>query len=135
MARPRNNRCVGHVPSVSFFKPKGIPIKKLETRTLKVEELEAMRLVDLEGLHQEEAAGRMGVSRKTLWRDLESARGKVASALVHGDAIEILGGDYEVLKVRSFVCQGCEEKWEEPFGTGKIKACPECGGKDFEREK
>jgi predicted DNA-binding protein (UPF0251 family) len=55
------------------------------------EEVEALRLVDLQGLEQEEAAVALGVSRKTLWRDLHEARGKVADALVHGKTIRIAG--------------------------------------------
>ncbi|HOI14097.1 MAG TPA: DUF134 domain-containing protein [Methanoculleus sp.] len=55
------------------------------------EEVEALRLVDLQGLEQEEAAIALGVSRKTLWRDLHEARAKVADALVHGKTIRIVG--------------------------------------------
>jgi len=55
------------------------------------EELEALRLVDLQGLEQEEAAGVLGISRRTLWRDLHEARRKVADALVHGKGIEMAG--------------------------------------------
>jgi hypothetical protein len=59
-----------------------------------VEEVEALRLVDLLGMAHEEAAGMMGVSRKTLWRDLTSARRKLVEALINGWAIQISGGDY-----------------------------------------
>jgi len=61
-----------------------------------VVELETLRLVDLEGLIQEEAAVRMGISRRTLWNDLMSARKKVAYALTNGLAIQIRGGAYSV---------------------------------------
>lgn len=61
---------------------------------LSIEEMEALRLVDLLGLPHEEAAGMMGVSRKTLWRDLTSARRKLVEALINGWAIQISGGDY-----------------------------------------
>ncbi len=63
---------------------------------LSVEEIEALRLVDLLGLTQEEAAARMGVSRKTLWRDLTSARRRLVEALINGWAIQISGGDYRM---------------------------------------
>ena len=63
-------------------------------------EVEALRLVDLEGLTQEEAADRMGVSRRTFWNDLKSARVKVATALVKGMPIRIEGGEYEVRRGR-----------------------------------
>ena len=60
------------------------------------EEVEALRLVDLIGLTQEEAAARMGVSRKTLWREISGARRKLVDALINGWAIQISGGDYRI---------------------------------------
>jgi len=66
----------------------------MNTMILTLEELEAIRLVDYEGLKQEEAAAQMGVSRKTLWNDLKSGRKKVAEALIRGWAIRIEGGNY-----------------------------------------
>lgn len=80
------------MPPVSHFVPFGVAPRN--TVYLTLEEFEALRLVDLEGLYQEEAAAHMGVSRKTLWKDLKSARRKVALALVNGWAIRIHGGDY-----------------------------------------
>jgi hypothetical protein len=65
-------------------------MKEIETVELAIEELEALRLVDVEGLHQEEAANRMGISRRAFWEDLQNARKKVAFALSNGKAIEIL---------------------------------------------
>lgn len=67
---------------------------ELETISLAVEELEALRLVDREGMLQEEAAFQMGISRRAFWEDLRSARKKVALALTTGKAIEISGGSY-----------------------------------------
>ena len=61
---------------------------------LKVEELESIRLKDLLGLTQEEAARRMGVSQPTFHRILQAARRKIASALVEGKALRIEGGDF-----------------------------------------
>ncbi|MHC1629618.1 MAG: DUF134 domain-containing protein [Methanoculleaceae archaeon] len=58
---------------------------------LRPDEFEVLRLVDLEGLHQEEAASRLGISRKTVWRDLHGARRKIADALVHGREICVVG--------------------------------------------
>jgi len=62
-----------------------------------VVEVEALRLVDIEGLTQEEAAMEMGVSRRTFWNDLMEARRKVAHALVNGCAIRIAGGSYSIV--------------------------------------
>lgn len=63
---------------------------------LSIEEVEALRLVDLMGLSHDEAAARMGVSRKTLWRDLTAARRRLVEAVVNGWAIQISGGDYRM---------------------------------------
>ncbi len=67
---------------------------------MSVEEVEALRLVDLIGLPHDEAAARMGVSRKTLWRDLTAARRRLVEALVNGWAIQIAGGDYRMRNER-----------------------------------
>ena len=75
-----------------MFKPAGVPLRDLASVEMTLDELEALRLADLEGLYQEDAAGRMGVSRPTLGRILESARRKVAEALVLGRALHIQGG-------------------------------------------
>lgn len=94
--RRRGRRWITAIPETTYFKPVGIPLQQLNTVTLTLEELEALRLVDAQGLDQEQAASQMGVSRKTLWNDLMSARKKVAEALVNGWAIEIQGGNYIV---------------------------------------
>ncbi|MCI0497380.1 MAG: DUF134 domain-containing protein [Thermoplasmata archaeon] len=82
------------MPPVPAFHPTGVPYDMMQTVVLTVEELEVIRLVDFEGLDQDGAAMRMGVSRTTLSNDLRSARHKVASALISGSAIRIEGGSY-----------------------------------------
>ena len=69
-------------------------MSELEVVSLAMEEFEALRLVDLEGLQQEEAAKMMGISRRAFWEDIKNARAKVALALTTGKAIEIKGGNY-----------------------------------------
>ena len=69
----------------------------MRTTVLTIVEVEALRLVDLEGLTQEQAAMEMGVSRRTFWNDLASARRKIALAIVNGCAIRIEGGSYSVV--------------------------------------
>jgi predicted DNA-binding protein (UPF0251 family) len=71
-------------------------MRMLEQVALTVDELEALRLADLEGLYQEQAAEEMGVSRQTFGRILEAAHKKVADALVGGKALSIEGGVFEV---------------------------------------
>jgi predicted DNA-binding protein (UPF0251 family) len=63
---------------------------------LPLEGLEALRLVEVEGLEQDAAARRMGVSRPTFSRVLAQARQRVGQALVNGWALRITGGDYEL---------------------------------------
>ncbi len=91
--RCRGRRWIEQLPETTHFQPYGQQTPT-DTIILTVEELEALRLVDLEDLTQEEAAARMGVSRKTLWNDLQRARKKVVNALVNGHTIRIKGGDY-----------------------------------------
>lgn len=96
MPRPRLRRWVAGEPKATFFKPQGVPLRKLEEVRLAVEGLEALRLADLEGLNAEEAAARMGVSRHTFGRVLAEAHRQVARALVSGAALRIGGGHYGV---------------------------------------
>ncbi|MCU0637711.1 MAG: DUF134 domain-containing protein, partial [Methanothrix sp.] len=80
--RRRGRRWISEVPAVRCFMPEGCP--KIEAVSITLEELEAVRLVDLLELDQEEAAFYMGISRKAFWNDLMNARKKIAAALVYG---------------------------------------------------
>jgi predicted DNA-binding protein (UPF0251 family) len=84
------------MPKATYFKPRAIPLRDLSEARLSVEGYEAIRLADLEELTMESAASRMGVSRHTFGRILAEGRKAVADALVHGRALRIAGGDYEV---------------------------------------
>lgn len=94
MPRPIKCRRVCCSPEIFYFKPAGIPLHVLDQVELTVEELEALRLKDLEGLHQAQGAVQMNVSRPTFQRILTSARRKTAEALSQGKAIRINGGSY-----------------------------------------
>ena len=89
-------RRVSFMPSVTFFKPAGIPLRELEEVCLSVEELEAIRLKDIEDLEQEQCAEKMNISRPTFVRILDAARKKMAEALIKGKAIRIEGGHFEM---------------------------------------
>ena len=91
--RCRGRRWVNHPHDTKNFTPSQHP-QNPNTIQLKIYELEALRLVDLEDLKQEEAAAMMGVSRKTLWNDLHKARKKIANALINGHIIHIQGENY-----------------------------------------
>ena len=111
------------MPGVTYFKPRGIPMRLLEEVRLSVDELEALRLKDLEGLEQEEAAQEMGVSRQTFQRIIEEAHRKVAESLVLGRALSIEGGDYELAPM-SFRCRRCGHRWEQLLTGDTRVACP-----------
>jgi len=114
------------MPGSNYFKPRGIPLTSLEEIVLSVDEFEAIRLADLEGLYQEQAAERMKVSRQTFGRIVEAAHRKVAEALVKGKALKIEGGEVEMASMRKFNCDACKHSWEIPYGTGKPANCPAC---------
>ncbi|WP_054839671.1 DUF134 domain-containing protein [Thermococcus sp. JCM 11816] len=96
--RRRKMRMIGFIPQVRHFYPAQPPVFQPKPPIfMTYEEFEALRLVDYEGLTQEEAGQRMGVSRGTVWRALTSARKKVAQMLVEGRELIILpGGGNEV---------------------------------------
>jgi len=133
MARPKCCRLVGGDPRQNYFKPRGIPLTELEEVVLGIDELEALRLGDLEGLYHEEAAERMHISRPTFGRIIEAARRKVADALVNAKALKIEGGTVKMADKREFVCDACGHSWSAPYGTGRPAACPSCGAKTFHR--
>jgi predicted DNA-binding protein (UPF0251 family) len=122
-------RRVSCLPKATYFKPREIPLCDLEIINLSIEELEAIRLCDLLQVEQNDAADRMGISRKTFWNDLQQARQKVADALVNGKAIQISGGNYVnsgECKVE-FLCRGCDYTWQSQCNTGRPDRCPKCG--------
>ena len=127
MGRRQLWRRVSSVPPVTFFKPSGIPLTSLQEVCLLVEEAEAIRLKDLEGLEQEECARKMKVSRSTFSRILDSGRQKMADALLNGKAIRIEGGNFE-MAVRRFRCISGHE-WDETFEnlvSTPPEFCPKC---------
>ena len=130
MPRPPIERAVGGVPRVTLFKPAGVPTRDLEQLPLAIDELEAIRLVDLEGLSHEQAAAAMGVSRQTVGRVLERGRAKVADALVGGKAILIGGGQYRV-EPRQLCCFACRDAGlDRRSGCAGPATCPACGSTD-----
>ncbi len=96
MARPRLCRRIAAEPDVTYFKPRGIPLRDLEEVILTVDEFEAVRLKDLNGLEQEDCAKKMNISQPTFHRVVLSARKKIADGIVNGKAIKIEGGNYKL---------------------------------------
>ena len=89
--RPRAPRFIPEGITSRCYAPQCRSSASTESVVLLPDELEILRLVDLLGLEQEEAAAMVGVSRKTLWRDLHAARKKITDALLHGKAIQVDG--------------------------------------------
>jgi uncharacterized protein len=94
--RPKKQRWIGRQPRSAIYKPAGVALDSLRMVRLLQEELEALRLADLECLSQVESASRMGISRSTFQRILIHARRQVALALSDGCALQIEGGSFEV---------------------------------------
>jgi len=131
LARPTKWRKIEHIPSVPFFVPSESDVAEVPENILKLEELEAIRLKDLEGLEQEACAQKMEVSRPTFQRILLSAREKIADSLVNGKMIHVEGGNFtrNICPVR---CLDCGREWTERFEhleaakNGNL-VCPACG--------
>ncbi|NOX71649.1 MAG: DUF134 domain-containing protein [Candidatus Micrarchaeota archaeon] len=94
MVRPQKIRIIEKKPTATYFKPRTVPLNELDEVVLAVEEMEALRLADIEGATQEDAAKRMDIHQSTFQRMLKRARRKVADALFNGKAIRIYGGAY-----------------------------------------
>ena len=125
MARPTKFRRVEFFPQDTYFVPWGKPKCEMEEVVLNVEELEAMRLKDIEKLTQEGCAERMDISRQTFQNIIDSARKKIAIALTEGKAIRISGGHYTT-NLCKFKCKDCGTIYEINYEQDK-KSCPACG--------
>lgn len=134
MPRPTKCRRVGFVPQVTHFKPADIPLRCLDSVSLSIEELEAIRLKDYQGLQQEECAVLMEVSRPTFRRVLSSARGKIADALITGKGIRIEGGTFEMAGNR--FAWGREETDQdmapEEWSDEEMPVCRRCRRRDVD---
>jgi hypothetical protein len=89
--RRRGRRKMESLPGANLFGPLNVPAASIDFIDMGAEHVEALRLCDILGLTQQEAAERLGVSRRTLWSDLKEAGAKVARALMEGRGIRIVG--------------------------------------------
>ncbi len=126
MPRLKALRTLQELPIVKGFRPLWMRANYRSAVTLHLEEYEALRLVDYEGMIHEQAAELMNVSRPTFTRIYEEARKKLATALVEGRSFLIEGGEIELSGVH-YLCEACQLKFiceaSEPFP----KLCPACG--------
>jgi predicted DNA-binding protein (UPF0251 family)/predicted Fe-Mo cluster-binding NifX family protein len=121
MSRPKKCRMVDAAPGVRLFKPQGIPARQLEEIYLPFDGYEALRLADLEGLRQDEAAERMKISRQTFGRILAEARKAVTEAIVKGLVLRIEGGECRMSNGGLASSAACN--------------CPDPSGKDSGRNR
>ncbi len=109
MSRPFCCRRINGSPAAAIFKPVGIPVRELAEVMMTLDEFEALRLADLGGVYQEQAAEQMKVSRPTFSRIIDSAHRKIADALVHGKALRIEGGPVRIEGRRCCKLHDCED--------------------------
>ena len=133
MSRPFKCRHIGCEPGTNYFKPRGIPLVDLQEVVLTVDEFEALRLADLKGLYQEDAAKKMKISRQTFGNIINAAHGKIADAIINGKAIKIEGGVYTRMGMRTFICDDCAHEWELGYGSGRPRECPQCKNNNIHR--
>jgi len=130
MARRMKCRTVDFLPETDNFLPEGKDGQTTNEYVLKIEELEAMRLKDVLGLSQEECAEKMNVSRQTFQKIIDTARNKVALALVEGTGIRIAGGSFVTRKCK-IMCTDCGHTYEPSFEDDKV-VCPQCGSRKIQ---
>ena len=123
MPRPFKPRRVSSMPRYTYFKPTGIPMPLLEEVVLTVDEVEALRLKDIEKLEQHECAERMDVAQSTLQRILVSAREKLTRAIIEGKALRIHGGPYALSSDQA--CPRCRRQ-RRRAANREAYECPEC---------
>lgn len=128
MPRPIKSRRVENLPQYTYFIPAGRRKCEIEDIIIKVEELEAMRLKDIEELNQEECAEKMNVSRQTFQNIIDSARKKIATAIIEGKGISISGGNY-TRNVCQYKCIACGNIYEIRYEEDR-SICPICGSKE-----
>ena len=122
MPRPQKCRNICFPPKMKGFKPYGMPMCKIEPVIMKLEEFESIRLVNYDGLPQDQAAEQMNVSRPTFTRIYNKALKQIAISFVEGKAINIGGGNY-FLDKEWYRCKKCYKLIEGIENHFKCKDC------------
>jgi predicted DNA-binding protein (UPF0251 family) len=126
MVRPQKERGIKEPPRVQSFKPIGIPGAFIDRIDVTIDEFEAIRLADVEGLDHQEASERIGISRSTFSRLVERAHKKIAEALVNVKELFIEGGNVHFRK-NLFRCGKCGNAISIDINRPRPQKCPECG--------
>lgn len=136
--RPKIKRTIRFFPEITYFKPAGIPMRDLEEVVLSLDEVEAIRLAELNDLDQEEAAKKMKISRVTFLRILHTAHKKIAESLIYGKALRINGGEVMAYRSRLGKALAKDLKNQRPrtwgknvdrgqgLGGSEMCVCPKC---------
>lgn len=130
MTRPRKKRKIKEPPLFQRFKPAGIKGRDLQQIIIGVDEYEAIRLADYENYDHKRAAKEMDISRPTFSRLIETARKKVAKAIVEGKEIYIEGGSVD-FRDNIFRCLDCGEITQLEFNNYTPKNCRRCGSENL----
>ena len=123
MPRPFKNRKINGLFNSDCYKPNGIPMSMLAGVELSVDELEAMRLADLENMYQDAAAQKMGVSRQTFGNIIKNAHKKVADAIINGKALKIVSRGFSYSDAIR-CCRDCGLIWRK--AVEQQATCPTC---------
>jgi len=126
MPRPKCCRQIGAMPGKTCFQPEGAASSSFDEVLLTLDEYEAIRLADLEGLYQEQAASRMNISRQTFGRIIEAAHRKVADVLVNGKVLRIEGGPVSMKAEKPIRCPRCRRAFSPDCGKHNEMSCPHC---------
>lgn len=129
MPRPKSRRFIHEPPLFDSFKPVGVRARDLQDLEMSLDELEALRLADKEGMTQDEAAEKMAISRSTFSRLVESARKKSAEFLLEGRRLSIGGGPVHFRQNR-LKCRNCGQILVSEIGR-EPKKCTNCGSTDL----
>jgi len=124
--RPKCCRQIGVVPGKTCFRPEGASASSCDVVLLTLDEYEAIRLADLEGLYQEQAASRMNISRQTFGRIIEAAHRKVADVLVNGKILKIKGGSVSMKTKKPGRCPRCRRAFSPDCSISNEMRCPRC---------
>lgn len=126
MPRPKYCRKIICEPAAKCFKPDGINQPETMEVVITLDEFEALRLADYEGLYQGKSAEMMNISRQTFGRIIDSARKKIADALIHGKILKIEGGVVSLEENGGINCSSCDNITSCCRKNEIITACPRC---------
>ena len=132
MSRGKKARIVGFIPENKYFFPANIVGRIVEEVIINIEEIESIRLSDIQGFEQDECAEKMNISRATFQRIINSTRTKIADALVNGKAIKIEGGNFSrslcVIK-----CTNCGQEWKNIYVNSEVEEplCAKCNSSNL----